>query len=94
MLYTKIYHSRQKTLNSGSDLQNEFYRILEKQEIKSVENGGLQAQEAGCGQPERRVDHPLLVYVLISVAYNGFLPLNFFYLKVLFPRAHIFCRRV
>jgi hypothetical protein len=55
---------------------------------------GLHIQEAAWGQPERRVDHSLQVYELISFAQNGFVPLNVFLLTILSPRAHVFCRRV
>ncbi len=40
------------------------------------------------------MDHPLLVYELISVAQNDFILENVFLLKILFSRAHVFCRRV
>jgi hypothetical protein len=79
---SKIYHSRQKTLNSGSDLTEWILPHTGRAEVQKCRNRyGLHAKEAGWGQPERRVNHPLLISVLISVAENGFIPLNVFLME-------------
>jgi hypothetical protein len=83
------YHSRRKTLKSGSDLKEWVLLHTGSDKEHQYRNWcGLQAQEVCWDQPERRVDLPLLVYLLDCMKW--FCSFKCFLLIILFPRADVF----
>jgi hypothetical protein len=80
MLYTEIDHSLPKSLNSGSHLSDELVPLgvilciahSKVQKCISAQAAGVHPHEADLGQPGRRVDHPLLVHILLDVGYSVF----------------------